>query len=497
MTQRRHVQQSNKALSSSSSSSSDNIGSSNSNDSKKNDNLITKLPWGTNFINRLQFFNPSFWYGMIDILIVAKLLDWKLILLQTMIGRVLVPLFLFLGMLSIVSIISIGGLSLKTMIGPTISVLISPWTMGSISRTIPTLQLSFNTAWGWKSNRCPALPDAIESLEERIVAGTAYRTRRYDIYLGNAGTNSVSDEQNENTSTENSINKAMIFIPGALVEHTSYAKVAGLLADEGFTVIVINCEPSRVAYKYMSNADVRPLTKIKHHVLQKKYLYHNSMKKYRSPLTSLLKKQKEEKEENSNDDDDNNTNDPTTSRRNNFNDNILNIDEWIIVGHSQGARQAMEIANELQRQQQRRRQQKKKGRWQKNKQINGKGKENDDGWKFSKIILLAPGNMEFDPPSHDTDILVLQGENDPILGLYGDRQAIVNSLKKKLKHGEEGGGTSSIKSKEVIIAGANHQQFGSYQVNQSFRYNSKDVATISRQEQHEMIRDLIVTFLYQ
>jgi hypothetical protein len=77
-------------------------------------------------------------------------------------------------------------------------------------------------------------------LEERIQVQQAYRRRRYDVYSPSRGGGPDDDHGNHN-------GKALLFLPGALVEHTAYSEVVGRLANiMGFLVVVVSLEPTRM-----------------------------------------------------------------------------------------------------------------------------------------------------------------------------------------------------------------------------------------------------------
>mmetsp|Transcript_24185 Transcript_24185/g.40044 ORF Transcript_24185/g.40044 Transcript_24185/m.40044 type:complete len:214 (-) Transcript_24185:1837-2478(-) len=86
-------------------------------------------------------------------------------------------------------------------------------------------------------HRQSAFPEARHMLEARVQKGQALRTNKYDLYLP------TKDEGKQSGS-----NKALLFLPGALVEHTAYAGLAIQLAERhGILVAVMNLEPTRIA----------------------------------------------------------------------------------------------------------------------------------------------------------------------------------------------------------------------------------------------------------
>ena len=97
-------------------------------------------------------------------------------------------------------------------------------------------------------NRQRAFPKARVMLNERLHLGLAVRTKNYDLYLPNKCNINNDDNPNERQTPPPPM-QALLFLPGALVEHTAYAGLASRLADgHGILVAVINLEPTRLAY---------------------------------------------------------------------------------------------------------------------------------------------------------------------------------------------------------------------------------------------------------
>mmetsp|Transcript_9129 Transcript_9129/g.19144 ORF Transcript_9129/g.19144 Transcript_9129/m.19144 type:complete len:362 (+) Transcript_9129:99-1184(+) len=87
-------------------------------------------------------------------------------------------------------------------------------------------------------NRLPAFESAQNILVENIKAGRAKRKKgAYDLYYPELP--SVGAEKPHPKV-------GIIFCPGALVDHTSYAPFATALSNRGFMVAVISMEPSRL-----------------------------------------------------------------------------------------------------------------------------------------------------------------------------------------------------------------------------------------------------------
>jgi pimeloyl-ACP methyl ester carboxylesterase len=187
----------------------------------------------------------------------------------------------------------------------------------------------------------------------------------------------------------------------------------GRLANMGFLVVVVSLEPTRVANKRLGGADPRPLRNI---------------------VRQVLFREK---------------------------DSRTKIDEWILVGHSQGSKRAAELSNKLQ--------------------------QFPEFQNLSKIVLWAAGNRLDFTSMVGNDFLVLQGERDPSLH-WGDRDTVVQSLQS----------SCSPRSREVILPGASHRQFGSYQVSSATgkikAFAVLDEAAISRELQQDQVGNLTAMF---
>jgi hypothetical protein len=94
----------------------------------------------------------------------------------------------------------------------------------------------------WKLSRQEADNEALETLSRDVSFGFASRNWRFDMYFPNEMNFSKKEHQNQ---------KAMLFIPGFLVDHASYASIASRIASEGdILVVVLSLEPLRMAEKF-------------------------------------------------------------------------------------------------------------------------------------------------------------------------------------------------------------------------------------------------------
>lgn len=135
-------------------------------------------------------------------------------------------------------------------------VLLSPWSFSAITSTIlPQSQLIALTISTWIKLRQPALPEALDCLEQRIKSGRCYHYGRYDVFL---------PESADEYSTEVPMN-GLILLPGALISHLAYSQVASRLSDLGICVVVVSMEPLRLATSRLGSSKGR-LAKIRRNV---------------------------------------------------------------------------------------------------------------------------------------------------------------------------------------------------------------------------------------
>jgi len=66
-----------------------------------------------------------------------------------------------------------------------------------------------------------------------------------------------------NVSIGDSVDKALIFYPGLLVDHMAYATILGKLSDRGILVLLVNAEPSRCCSEI---ATVDHLKRLRHEI---------------------------------------------------------------------------------------------------------------------------------------------------------------------------------------------------------------------------------------
>jgi len=102
----------------------------------------------------------------------------------------------------------------------------------------------------FKHFRKKPFPEAQDILLERILDGRAGRNNNaYDVFLPPPNIKQQRQESPLCGNKENDNNHkqvGLIFFPGALVNHTSYAPIAAALSDRGILVAVLSLEPLRI-----------------------------------------------------------------------------------------------------------------------------------------------------------------------------------------------------------------------------------------------------------
>jgi hypothetical protein len=352
-------------------------------------------PWETRLLDSMTLLNPRLWWGVLKI--VNDFMPLEIGLLVEAFVRLLLPVLL-LTMLSSSS---------QAATTAALCSLASPWSIGSVARVLPHITKRATVMWTWKELRCPALPEAIVCLEERIACNRAYRTRRYDIYLPND-----NQQDSPNNDASDKPNKAVLILPGALVEHAGYSELAARLSDAGLLVVVLSLEPMRLASPLVSRTDV------------------GSMRK-------LLKRIKKDHPQH---------------------------EEWILAGHSFGANRVVELLSSTSSRQ----------------------------LPFQKFVVWGQPNfrslLKRTKENDGMKILAIQGELDPLRAMAGNPEKDLEDML-----------SSFPNSREVMLLGGNHCQFGTYAVvapKKGPHWSQNDVATISRQEQQDQVGNLTVKFCF-
>lgn len=124
-----------------------------------------------------------------------------------------------------------------------------------IIRAIPPIitTLSLLSVKWFKDGRQQAFNSAAKSFHDRVQNGRAKRNPMYDLYF----------PPNASVGVGSHVDKAVIFYPDILVDKTAYATVMGKLSDAGILVIVVNADPLRIPPRtIIGKADVSTVVKI-------------------------------------------------------------------------------------------------------------------------------------------------------------------------------------------------------------------------------------------
>ena len=124
---------------------------------------------------------------------------------------------------------------------------ISPLSIMQTAATIPHVKTIVGRLYLWKLFRVEADQEALTSLSSNVSTGLALRTLRFDVFFPNKFKIRGKLEKNGKQ-------KAMLFLPGFMVDHTSYASIASRMASEGdIIVVVLSLEPLRIADEYLAD----------------------------------------------------------------------------------------------------------------------------------------------------------------------------------------------------------------------------------------------------
>lgn len=96
-----------------------------------------------------------------------------------------------------------------------------------------------------------AFPLAVDDFTKRCLAGRAKRNLGYEVFFP------------PNVSIGDSVDQALIFYPGMLVDHLAYAAVLGRLSDQGILVLLVSAEPSRMVNQV---ATLKHLQRLRHEI---------------------------------------------------------------------------------------------------------------------------------------------------------------------------------------------------------------------------------------
>ena len=197
-----------------------------------------KASWTASFQRNLSFLSPRTWRGIHNALknqIPDSVITFKTI--SSWFYHILIPFLL------LTTAIHQPYSHSKYPIGKSaqqaaVVTLLAPLTIMKTAETIPVIKTTLNRMYIWKLLRQEADQEALEILSRDRSIDLATRTSKFDIYFPTPN----------NLTQKNERQRAMLLIPGFLIDHTAYASIASRIALEGdIIVVVLSLEPLRVA----------------------------------------------------------------------------------------------------------------------------------------------------------------------------------------------------------------------------------------------------------
>jgi hypothetical protein len=185
------------------------------------------LPFGTQLLDRMALLHPRTWQQIKTSL--QRFVPNEIALVtQSFFGMVLPAIAWGL----------VYHLLLATTASPLLlsaTYFVSPWSISCGNSFRTSAQQPIKLISDMTTKRALTLLDAHQVLAEQLEQGRAYRLRQYDVYLP-----ALNDSSNNST-------KAIILVPGALVDHTAYSEIVTQLSNRNLLVVVVSCEPTRLA----------------------------------------------------------------------------------------------------------------------------------------------------------------------------------------------------------------------------------------------------------
>jgi hypothetical protein len=192
----------------------------------------------TSALDRLRLLSPITWYGLMQVSSRSPFAAFQLEKLRDATLGVILPTITFFLCMQLIETKRQANISGHRMLA------LSPWMWHCSRQLLVQLSFFFQNVMNYLRNRNHALPSAIEGMKMRIASNRAYRTRRYDVYLPpSSSSSSLTMRNNAKRYTQ----KAVVMLPGALVQHPSYSELAGRLSDTGLLVVVTSLEPCLLA----------------------------------------------------------------------------------------------------------------------------------------------------------------------------------------------------------------------------------------------------------
>jgi hypothetical protein len=154
----------------------------------------------------------------------------------------------------IVTMLSLAALmGAATVVAPTATLLYRASTgisalMASFLMVVHPLQMGNKI----RTQRMESFKSSVNDYTQRVQIGRAKRNLGYEVLFPS------------NVSIGDTVDVALVFYPGLLVDHMAYAKILGQLSDQGkILIILVNAEPCRIAPQV---ATVVQLERVRHEI---------------------------------------------------------------------------------------------------------------------------------------------------------------------------------------------------------------------------------------
>jgi len=420
---------------------------------------MIRINWITNVRNAISFISPYTWLGILkEISIQAShRKDLKAPPTIIWILHLLTPILILTLTLAIDDNHDNGSTSrligrLKT---ASVATLISPLSIGTILQ-IPEVNTFLPRMIAFKLFRVEADDDARLSLVQAIERDDAIRCGRFDVFFPPTHNNHHHHTRWRKNHIGNK-RKAMIFIPGAFVDHTAYATVAARLAREGDMIVaVMSLEPFRLAAENLG-ADLHDVVRVMKCTadLWKRESHRRRQLEEVEEGQQLLPPEK-----------------GITHEKDKL--------DWCLVGHSSGGYTALKLAPQLD--------QYLKDKRESVAAIGNRKHQKSEAVKYRlQVVAWAVGLQYLTNLSEnvDIDVLVVNGSNDNFVRLKTREARMKLRLNLPL----------TPRTKCVIVSGGTHNYFASYSAPEQFM-ESNGIPGVSRNQQHARVCSETLQFLF-
>lgn len=178
-------------------------------------------PFGAEWLDKVQMWMPSTWFGMAQFLGINFLSIWTKSILS-----LLLPALCYGSIQLVARAHHVDSLPPAKML--MLPYIISPWTWGVMDHALSPLHQVYVDLFQMRRMRSITDKNTLEFLASLVEQHKTIRKRRYDLYL---------------PASPN--HQAILFLPGATVPHEAYASPASLLTEYGYLVAVLSAEPLR------------------------------------------------------------------------------------------------------------------------------------------------------------------------------------------------------------------------------------------------------------